>query len=125
MKHIGKKIEEVVREKRFSVSEFAKLINTNRNNIYSIFRRESVDTELLSKIGEVLEYNFFNYLSSKNADNQKILEMTINENTPIYSKIDNVKQLEDRIKQIENENMFLKQRVEDKEEIIKLLKDQI
>jgi hypothetical protein len=37
----------VLREKRIPVNEFAKKINTNRNNVYHIFRRETIDTGLL------------------------------------------------------------------------------
>lgn len=83
MNHIGKKIEEVIREKRFSVAEFAQLINTNRNNVYSIFRRESVDTELLKKISEVLEYDFFRFLSYSSVNSEKMFSNTLNENTPL------------------------------------------
>lgn len=59
MTHIGKKIEEVVRLKNIPIVEFAKKVNTTRNNLYNIFRRESIDTELLSKIGDILDFDFF------------------------------------------------------------------
>lgn len=42
-----------------SVTEFAKKINYSRRNIYSIFEKESIDTSLLKKIGDILEIDFF------------------------------------------------------------------
>lgn len=59
MVHIGKKIEEVVRAKRIGISELAELINKSRPLVYDIFDRESIDTALLKKLSEVLNFNFF------------------------------------------------------------------
>ena len=36
-----------------------KKINKSRGNVYSIFSRETIDTNLLLKISTVLEYDFF------------------------------------------------------------------
>jgi len=59
MVHIGQKIEEVVHELNMPVTEFASRINKSRTVIYNIFKRQTIDTGLLLKISEVLEYNFF------------------------------------------------------------------
>lgn len=56
---IGNIIEQVLRERGISVTDFACKINTNRNNIYNIFKRETIDTGLLLRICNVLQYNFF------------------------------------------------------------------
>lgn len=61
MVHIGKLIKEQLDKKKMSVSQFAQKINTNRNNIYNIFTRQSIDTQLLFTISIVLEHNFFQY----------------------------------------------------------------
>jgi transcriptional regulator with XRE-family HTH domain len=71
MVHIGKIIKAELKKKRFSVSEFAKIINTDRNNVYHIFKRKSIDTDLLYKISIALEYNFF--LEYNPLNNQNIL----------------------------------------------------
>ncbi len=47
MQKIGSIIKEKLKGKGFTVSEFARRINTNRNNVYDIFQRESIDTSLL------------------------------------------------------------------------------
>ena len=59
--HIGKKIKEVWKKSRLKGTEFAILINRDRQVIYDIFKRESIDTELLQKIGKVLNHDFFAY----------------------------------------------------------------
>ena len=54
----GAEIKKVVAEKGMSVSEFARRINKSRENAYDIFRRKSLDTDLLSVISQVLDYDF-------------------------------------------------------------------
>lgn len=59
--HIGKKIKEVWKKSRLKGTEFAYAINRDRQVIYDIFKRESIDTELLRSIGKVLDHDFFMY----------------------------------------------------------------
>jgi len=61
--HIGKKIKEVWKRSRLKGTEFASMINKDRQVIYDIFKRESIDTELLQQISKVLNHDFFNYYS--------------------------------------------------------------
>ena len=61
--HIGPQVKLVLESKGITVTEFSKRINKSRENVYSIFTRKSIDTNLLSKISEVLEYDFFKPLS--------------------------------------------------------------
>jgi len=58
---IGSKIKQVFDKKGMSVSEFGRRINKSRENVYSIFRRRTIDTGLLQKISTVLEHDFFQY----------------------------------------------------------------
>lgn len=51
---IGKKIEKELRRQGIKITAFAVRINCTRNNVYSIFKRQSVNTELLNKIAAVL-----------------------------------------------------------------------
>lgn len=59
--HIGRKIKEAFKASRLKGTEFAKAINKDRQVIYDIFERETIDTGLLRKIGEVLKHDFFSY----------------------------------------------------------------
>ncbi len=61
MVHIGKKIQQQLWVKKISVADFAFKINTTRNNVYNIFHRQSIDTELLYKICIILNHDFFQY----------------------------------------------------------------
>jgi plasmid maintenance system antidote protein VapI len=56
--HIGSIIKKVLAEKSMSISEFAGEINRDRTTIYDIFERKSIDTDLLIKISDVLNYDF-------------------------------------------------------------------
>lgn len=57
--HIGKEIEQRYRESGIKLSEFAKRLNTSPRNVYAIFERSDIKTDLLQKVGEILHFNFF------------------------------------------------------------------
>ncbi|MBQ3609975.1 MAG: XRE family transcriptional regulator [Bacteroidaceae bacterium] len=59
MIHIGKLIEEELRRQERSVTWFADKLCCERTNVYSIFKRQSIDTVLLLRISLVLHRNFF------------------------------------------------------------------
>ena len=63
MIHIGSIIKKRFDEQGLSASWFAKQLCCDRTNIYSIFKRESIDTMLLSKISTILKHDFFIYYS--------------------------------------------------------------
>jgi hypothetical protein len=63
--HIGKLIGKVLKEHGIQKSEFARRINKTRQNIDDIFKRESIDTELLYNISLVLKHDFFQHYSSE------------------------------------------------------------
>jgi len=56
--HIGSIIRSKVEESSLSIAEFAERINRTRPTVYDIFNRKSIDTDLLIKISEALDYNF-------------------------------------------------------------------
>ncbi|MDP1747566.1 MAG: helix-turn-helix domain-containing protein [Bacteroidota bacterium] len=70
--HIGIKIKSIVNKKGMTVSEFSRRINKSRENVYSIFKRKTIDTGLLATISKVLEYDFFQYYTSLFSDFQKL-----------------------------------------------------
>lgn len=70
--HIGDKIKHRAKELRIGPTEFAKLINSTKQNIYSIYNRKSLDTQLLEKISTALDYDFFKfYADGKTSSNHK------------------------------------------------------
>ena len=54
-----------------SVSWLASKLFYERTNIYSIFKRESIDTQLLLRILKLLNHNFFKYYSNEYESNEK------------------------------------------------------
>ncbi len=68
MIHIGNLIEIELRKQERSVSWFANKLYCDRTNVYSIFKRESIDTALLLRISIVLEHNFFHYYTEQYLD---------------------------------------------------------
>ena len=57
--HIVRLIKTVFERSGMTVSEFARQLNCERTNIYTIFKRKSIDVELLINISKILRYNFF------------------------------------------------------------------
>ena len=62
--HIGKVIRQHLEEVGMTKSEFARRISTSPQNIYGIFKRKSIDSELLRDISRVLNFDFFQYYST-------------------------------------------------------------
>lgn len=57
--HIGSEIKNVFDERGLTISEFSRRIKTSRENVYSIFKRKTIDTGLLITISDVLNFDFF------------------------------------------------------------------
>lgn len=64
--HIGEAIKNIFESKGMTISEFSRRLNNSRENVYSIFKRKSIDTALLYKISSVLNYNFFELFHLEN-----------------------------------------------------------
>lgn len=60
---IGELIENEVRKQQIPITEFAKMICCQRNNVYDIFKRSKMDIAQLKQISKVLNRNFFKELS--------------------------------------------------------------
>lgn len=45
-------------------TELARQIRTSKQNVYGIYQRSSIDTDLLAKLSKVLEFDFFVYYST-------------------------------------------------------------
>lgn len=70
--HIGKIIEAELRAQERSVTWFARQLHCDRRNVYDIFDRVSIDTQLLMRISCILGRDFFKIVSDSliNLDNQ-------------------------------------------------------
>ena len=61
--HIGHTIKQVLVQQRRSAAWLANELHCCRTNVYLIFEKKYIDTELLLRISNILEYNFFALLS--------------------------------------------------------------
>lgn len=76
---IGTLIEQELRARNITVTDFAQALGIQRPNAYRIFQQHSIDTDLLLRISLYLGYDFFHHYSSlfnntfaKNNDRLKI-----------------------------------------------------
>jgi len=97
--HIGQLIKEQVKRKHLRVSQLSERLNVSKPNVYKIYLRSSIDTELLEKICVGLDYNFFS----------------------VYASRFSLETQDSRLTQCEKENELLRQLVNEKEEKYQLL----
>ena len=57
--HIGQEIEARINQLNITASEFARRIDTSKQNVNRILKKESIDTATLQRYCEVLDFNFF------------------------------------------------------------------
>lgn len=63
MKPIGSLIKEELERQERSISWFARKLSCDRSNVYRLFQKESIDTNLLTRISILLGRDFFSELS--------------------------------------------------------------
>ena len=99
-KTIGQLIEDEVRKQQRSITAFADEICCKRSNVYNIFKRNNIDIQLLAKISEVLQHNYFQDLAKnpeladipkemteKEAENQKAVAQFFDVMPKILSRL--------------------------------------
>ncbi len=57
--HIGNLIKQELEHQGRSITWLAKQVGCSRENLYKVFRRSWIYTDLLFKISDALDYNFF------------------------------------------------------------------
>ena len=89
---IGQIIEEKFRESKakgeITKQLFAERLSCSAQNINAIFKRETIDTELLSKISEILGFNFFSLYQNEAEPNDIRIEITIRNGRVTAKKIE-------------------------------------
>jgi hypothetical protein len=108
--HIGKKIKEEVYRQRIPIITFAKKISRSRNVVYDIFERESVDTDLLNKIGKILNCDFFSmYSAQKEYMQEGIKTFSVKEPESNYGKFaEEAALMQQQNQLLRNEIVYLK-----------------
>ncbi len=70
MEPLGQLIKQELFAQERSVTWFARKLHLDRSNVYRLFQKNSIDTDLLSRISLVLGKDFFAVLSQQIADRQ-------------------------------------------------------
>lgn len=63
--HIGNLVKAELKRQERSIAWLAKQIGYTRQNLYHLLDRPYIYTDLLLKISDILDYDFFAYLSSE------------------------------------------------------------
>lgn len=63
--HIGHLIREQLKKDQRSVSWLAREIHCTRNNVYKVFNKPSLDSNLILKISKAMKFNFFQYYTAE------------------------------------------------------------
>ncbi|OFY69428.1 MAG: hypothetical protein A3G23_00715 [Bacteroidetes bacterium RIFCSPLOWO2_12_FULL_37_12] len=115
--HIGKIIKQRVEEMGMKKTEFARRVNTTPQNVYDIFNRISIDTELLVQIGKILDFNFFEqyFLSAQThkagfskAEEESAPYLSISEiSFELKSRKEKIEKMETEINRLKKENELL------------------
>ena len=67
---IGPIIKQKLDESPYSVARFAQKIGRSRKSVYNLFKVKSVDTDLLSQISKLLQYDFFMLYTNNTEDGE-------------------------------------------------------
>src|SRR6218665_2973910 len=59
--NIGENIRLRAKHLRIGPTELGKMIDTSKQNVYGIYKRKSINVEILRKLSAALSYDFFDY----------------------------------------------------------------
>lgn len=62
---IGKRIREVIAERKVTVTWVATQVPCERTNLYNIFKRRDISMKLLWKLSDILDHNFIQELADQ------------------------------------------------------------
>lgn len=140
--HVGEAIEKRRKELKMSKTEFGRRIGVQQQHVNRILERDTMETAKLVRVSEVLDYNFFSlfcplkhqvsaYLAAVAFDGDAINQIGDTQLSAEVSKLNGlveqdkktIAQLTERIEELKHEIKRLESNLDDKDEIIGLLKE--
>ncbi len=70
--HLGKLIQEFVKENNINSADLARKIGKTRQNVYDLYKRDDIEVKLFLSISEVLQHDFINELCPSMQKNSNI-----------------------------------------------------
>lgn len=117
--HVGHIIKDRLTELKMKKTEFGRLVGVPQQHVNRILERDTMETRKLLKVCEALDINIFEYFCDYGTSLSNISPRDVanfvrmkEENISLRAQLDTYKQL----------NELLKDQLEDKNEIIRLLK---
>lgn len=65
VKLIGEFVRRIAESRNIKPSALGKLINYTKQNVSDIYKRKTIDSELILTLSKVLDYNLFSYYEDK------------------------------------------------------------
>jgi transcriptional regulator with XRE-family HTH domain len=116
----GNIIKQLLKKNGISVIEFAHALETSRENVYTMFRRDSFSSELLWKMSLILKQNLFKYYADMlDKEHGRKLQ------SPIDLQEESEREATFNLALLQKENISLKREIELLREINGLLKAQV
>jgi DNA-binding Xre family transcriptional regulator len=78
--HIGLLIHNMLKEKEIQITDLANSLRCTKSNVYSIFKRKSIDVDLLMRISKILDYDFLKLYYGDNISPSKGYRLVIDVN---------------------------------------------
>ncbi|MCW3784897.1 helix-turn-helix domain-containing protein [Plebeiibacterium sediminum] len=102
--HVGKRISELRKQKRFNVSDFAAALGyRNRQSVYSMEKRAEVDFEIIKKVSEILDVSLEDILGKKLLNTLSIQPQEEEEDKDLYEKDKKIMSLQEKIIELQDE----------------------
>ena len=103
--HIGEKIKKRAEELKIGTTELGRLINTSKQNVYGIYKRASIDAQLLYEVSKALRMNFFQHYESAeiakfDSRENKELDTLRKENEKLKSELKTLKEKNELLEKI-------------------------
>lgn len=111
---IGEVIKKILVSRKMKLKDFAEDLGMARQNVYRIFEKSSIDSDLLIKISSILNYNFFQHFDNQGLDVVSDLPIASNGTLPA---------LEHELETCRNELRLARKEIEYLKKIIDLMEE--
>ena len=114
---IGELIKSVAARRGITKSEMARRLNMSPTNIHKIFKRQSIDTALLTRIGDLLQYDFFiHFVKTTPADyNERIKDLgfpvVLSKEAEVTYNAADLDNCKERVRMLEKINSLLEDKI--------------
>lgn len=127
--HLGGKIEQLLEEQHKTKRELASDIDMSASNVVYLCGKESMDVQMLHKIGNALKYNFFKHFPID--DGKPVSEVAVSAQAKLVEEkekeikalLEKLLEKEKQFESLEREFLMLKQENGYLKEINELLKE--